>query len=394
MLSDLKDVELSTSDKVTVCQTFEEMKLDPKLLRGIYQYGFTTPSAIQARAITQIITGRDTIAQAQSGTGKTATFTIGMLQSIDPKSKDVQALVLSPTRELAVQIQQVIQALGDYMKVNVIACVGGRSVRDATKQISSGSTQIISGTPGRVKDMIKRHLMNLRKVRMLIMDEADSLLEQGFMKDITEIYKLLSPSTQVVIVSATMSPEVVELSRKFLTDPVKILVKKEKLSLKQLNQFYINVEEEKWKFDTLSDLYDTLTISQSVVFCNTRAKVDWLATNMRKSGFAVVSMHGDMMQKERDRVMDEFRSGKARVLISTDVWARGIDVQQVSVVINYDVPPNKENYLHRIGRSARFGRKGVAINLVTLEDKEEFKALQKFYAIKIKPMPASVSKYL
>lgn len=394
MLSDINVKELSVSDKVPVAQSFEEMDLNQDLLRGIYQYGYTTPSAIQARAIVQIITGRDTIAQAQSGTGKTATFAIGVLQSIDPKSKEIQALMLSPTRELAVQIQKVVQSLGDFMKVQVAACVGGRSVKEDTKQINSGNAQIISGTPGRLKDMIKRQLMSLRKVRVLVMDEADSLLEQGFMKDITEIYKLLPPTTQVVIVSATMSPEVVELSRKFLTDPVKILVKREKLSLKQLNQFYIDVEDEKWKFDTLSDLYDTLTISQSVVFCNKRSKVDWLAQAMRRAGFAVASMHGDMMQKERDKVMEEFRNGSARVLISTDVWARGIDVQQVSVVINYDIPVNRENYLHRIGRSARFGRKGIAINFVTAEDKDEFKALQKFYAVKIKPMPANVAKYL
>lgn len=394
MLSDLTAAELSVSDKVPVVQSFEQMNLDPNLLRGIYQYGFTLPSAIQARAITQIITGRDTIAQAQSGTGKTATFAIGLLQSIEPKRNDVQALVLSPTRELAVQIQKVVQALGDFMCVRVAACVGGRSVKDDTKQVTSGGAQVISGTPGRVKDMIRRQLVNLRRVRVLVLDEADSLLEQGFMKDITEIYKLLPPSSQVVIVSATLSPEVVELSRKFLTDPVKILVKRERLSLKQLHQFYIDVQDEKWKFDTLSDLYDTLTISQSVIFCNKRSKVDWLSRNMRRAGFAVVSMHGELMQKERDKVMEEFRTGSARVLISTDVWARGIDVQQVSVVINYDIPINKENYLHRIGRSARFGRKGVAINFVTAEDQDEFAALQAFYSVKIKPMPANVSNFL
>jgi len=394
MLSDLQAEELTVTDKVPVAANFEEMKLKEPLLRGIYGYGFQVPSAIQSRAITQIISGKDTIAQAQSGTGKTATFSIGMLQSIDARSKEVQALILSPTRELAVQIQQVVRALGDYMNVNVAACVGGNRVNEDTKQLKSGNPQVISGTPGRVGDMIKRHFVNTRHVKVLILDEADSLLEHGHARDLDEIYRFLPPGTQVVVVSATMSPEVIAMTKKFMNDPVKILVKREKLTLKALKQFYINVEEEAWKFDTLCDLYDTLTITQSVVFCNTRAKVDWLAQQLKKANFAVSSMHGDMPQRDRNRVMEEFRQGVSRVLISTDIWARGIDVQQVSIVINYDIPVNRENYLHRIGRSARFGRKGVAVNLITADDEAEFRQLQQFYHIKIKPMPANVSKYM
>jgi len=394
MLSDLQAEELTVTDKVPVAANFEEMKLKEPLLRGIYGYGFQVPSAIQSRAITQIISGKDTIAQAQSGTGKTATFSIGMLQSIDARSKEVQALILSPTRELAVQIQQVVRALGDYMNVNVAACVGGNRVNEDTKQLKSGNPQVISGTPGRVGDMIKRHFVNTRHVKVLILDEADSLLEHGHARDLDEIYRFLPPGTQVVVVSATMSPEVIAMTKKFMNDPVKILVKREKLTLKALKQFYINVEEEAWKFDTLCDLYDTLTITQSVVFCNTRAKVDWLAQQLKKANFAVSSMHGDMPQRDRNRVMEEFRQGVSRVLISTDIWARGIDVQQVSIVINYDIPVNRENYLHRIGRSARFGRKGVAVNLITADDEAEFRQLQQLYQIKIKPMPANVSKYM
>lgn len=394
MLTDIKDEELATSDKVSVARTFEDMKLNENLLRGIYNYGFEVPSSIQSRAINQIITGRDTIAQAQSGTGKTATFTIGMLQSIDTKSPEIQALVLSPTRELATQIQQVIKALGDYMKVQVAACVGGSKVNDDTKKIQKGGAQIVSGTPGRVKDMMKRHFVNTKHIKILVLDEADSLLEHGHAKDIDDIYRILPPATQVVVVSATMSSEVITMTRKFMTDPVKILVKREKLTLKALRQFHISVEEEGWKFDTLCDLYDTLTITQSVVFCNTRAKVDWLTSKLRKANFSVSSMHGDMPQRDRNKVMEEFRQGSSRVLISTDVWARGIDVQQVSIVINYDLPLNRENYLHRIGRSARFGRKGIAVSFVTREDEDELQQLQKFYKIKIKPMPANVSKYM
>lgn len=392
-MQDLDENDLVVSDNVTAVKSFEEMKLKEDLLRGIYSFGFVTPSAIQSRAITQIISGRDTIAQAQSGTGKTATFSIGMLQCIDTKSKETQALVVSPTRELAVQIQQVISALGDYLHVNCYPCIGGASVGEDAKKLAQGP-QVVSGTPGRVRDMIARGYLSPRHVKVLILDEADTLLEQGFQKNISDIYRLLPPSVQVVVVSATLPAEVLSLTKKFMTDPVRILVRRDELSLHALKQFYINVEQEDWKFDTLCDLYDTLTITQSVIFCNTRAKVDWLAGKMRQANFTVASMHGDMSQKDRNKVMHEFRQGTSRVLISTDVWARGIDVQQVSMVINYDLPANRENYLHRIGRSGRFGRKGVAINFITSEDESELKQLEKYYSIRIKEMPSDISKYM
>lgn len=392
-MEDLDENDIVVSDNVEAVKSFEEMHLKEDLLRGIYSFGFSAPSAIQSRAITQIISGRDTIAQAQSGTGKTATFSIGMLQSIDMKSKEIQALVISPTRELAVQIQQVIKALGDYLQVNCYACIGGGSVGDDAKKLAQ-KPQVVSGTPGRVRDMIARGYLPPRHVKMLILDEADTLLEQGFQKNISEIYRLLPPSVQVVVVSATLPSEVLSLTKKFMTDPVRILVRRDELSLKALRQFYINVEQEDWKFDTLCDLYDTLTITQSVIFCNTRTKVDWLASKLRQANFTVASMHGDMSQKERNKVMHEFRQGTSRVLISTDVWARGIDVQQVSMVVNYDLPANRENYLHRIGRSGRFGRKGVAINFITLEDEQELKQLEKYYSIRIKEMPSDISKYM
>lgn len=392
-MEDLDENDIVVSDNVEAVKSFEEMNLKDDLLRGIYSFGFSLPSAIQSRAITQIISGRDTIAQAQSGTGKTATFSIGMLQSIDMKSKETQALVISPTRELAVQIQQVIKALGDYLQVNCYPCIGGGSVGDDAKKLAQ-KPQVVSGTPGRVRDMIARGYLSPRHVKMLILDEADTLLEQGFQKNISEVYRLLPPSVQVVVVSATLPAEVLSLTKKFMTDPVRILVRRDELSLKALKQFYINVEQEDWKFDTLCDLYDTLTITQSVIFCNTRTKVDWLASKLRQANFTVASMHGDMSQKDRNRVMHEFRQGTSRVLISTDVWARGIDVQQVSMVVNYDLPANRENYLHRIGRSGRFGRKGVAINFITLEDESELKQLEKYYSIRIKEMPSDISKYM
>lgn len=362
------------------------MALKPDLLKGIYSYGFEAPSAIQSRAIMQIIFGKDTIAQAQSGTGKTATFSIGMLQALEPKLRQTQALVLSPTRELATQINSVIMNLGNYMNIHTHACTGGKQVGEDTKKLGQGQ-HIVSGTPGRVLDVIKRRHLQTRSVKMLILDEADELMTKGFKEQIYEIYRQLPLTVQVVVVSATLTREVLEMTSKFTTDPVRILVKREDVTLEGIKQYYIQCEKEEWKFDTLCDLYDNLTITQAVIFCNTKAKVTWLAEQLRKANFAVVAMHGDMKQDERDLIMNDFRSGNSRVLISTDVWARGIDVQQVSLVINYDLPLDKENYVHRIGRSGRFGRKGKAINLLTKEDRDEFKDLQRYYKIKIREMP-------
>lgn len=380
------EFSVKSSKNVKVHSTFEAMSLKPDLLKGIYSYGFEAPSAIQSRAIMQIISGKDTIAQAQSGTGKTATFSIGMLQALEPKLRQTQALVLSPTRELATQINSVIMNLGSYMNIHTHACTGGKQVGDDTKKLGQGQ-HIVSGTPGRVLDVIKRRHLQTRSVKMLILDEADELMTKGFKEQIYEIYRQLPLTVQVVVVSATLTKEVLEMTSKFTTDPVRILVKREDVTLEGIKQYYIQCEQEEWKFDTLCDLYDNLTITQAVIFCNTKAKVTWLADLLRKANFAVVAMHGDMKQDERDLIMNDFRSGNSRVLISTDVWARGIDVQQVSLVINYDLPLDKENYVHRIGRSGRFGRKGKAINLLTKEDRDDFKDLQRYYKIKIREMP-------
>lgn len=387
-----EQIEFSSksSKGIKVHATFESMKLKPPLLKGIYAYGFEAPSAIQSRAIMQIISGRDTIAQAQSGTGKTATFSIGMLQAIDWNVRQCQALVLSPTRELAVQIHNVIRNLGNYMNIHTHACIGGKQVGEDLKKLNQGQ-HIVSGTPGRVLDVIKRRNLATRNVQMLILDEADELMTKGFKEQIYEIYRHLPSTVQVVVVSATLTKEVLEITSKFTNDPVKILVKKEDVTLEGIKQYHIQCEKEEWKFDTLCDLYDSLTITQAVIFCNTKSKVTWLADQLRKANFAVSSMHGDMKQDERDSVMNDFRTGNSRVLISTDVWARGIDVQQVSLVINYDLPLDKENYVHRIGRSGRFGRKGVAINLLTKDDVTEMKDLERYYKIRIREMPLDLT---
>ncbi|SHO79164.1 Nucleolar protein required for maturation of 18S rRNA [Malassezia sympodialis ATCC 42132] len=378
-----------SSEEVTVAPTFDSLGLKDDLLRGIYAYNYEKPSAIQQRAIQPILRGRDVIAQAQSGTGKTATFSISMLQTIDTALRETQALVLSPTRELATQIQSVVLALGDYMNVQCHACIGGTSVGEDIRKLEYGQ-HIVSGTPGRVFDMIRRRHLRTKNIKMLILDESDELLNMGFKDQIYDIYRYLPPATQVVLVSATLPNDVLEMTSKFMTDPVRILVKRDEITLEGIKQFFIAVEKEDWKFDTLCDLYDTLTITQAVIFCNTRRKVDWLTERMRENNFQVSSMHGEMQQKERDAIMNEFRQGSSRVLITTDVWARGIDVQNVSLVTNYDLPTNRENYIHRIGRSGRFGRKGVAINFVTNEDVKILRDIEQYYSTQIDEMPAKI----
>ncbi|KAH8554742.1 hypothetical protein K450DRAFT_232268 [Umbelopsis ramanniana AG] len=379
-----------TSENVKVAPTFDSIGLKEDLLRGIYAYNFEKPSAIQQRAITPIVKGRDVIAQAQSGTGKTATFSISILQSIDTTLRETQALVLSPTRELATQIQSVVLALGDYMNVQCHACIGGTSIGEDIRKLDNG-VHVVSGTPGRVYDMIRRRNLRTRNIKMLVLDEADELLNRGFKDQIYDVYRYLPPATQVVLLSATLPHDVLELTTKFMTDPIRILVKRDELTLEGIKQFFVAVEREEWKFDTLCDLYDTLTITQAVIFCNTRRKVDWLTEKMREANFTVSSMHGEMPQKERDAIMQEFRQGASRVLITTDVWARGIDVQQVSLVINYDLPANRELYIHRIGRSGRFGRKGVAINFVKQDDLQILRDIEQYYSTQIDEMPMNVT---
>ena len=335
-------------------------------------------------------TGHDVIAQAQSGTGKTATFSISVLQKLDPNVKACQALILAPTRELAQQIQKVVVAIGDFMNVECHACIGGTSVRDDMKALQEGP-QVVVGTPGRVHDMIQRRVLKTDSMKMFVLDEADEMLSRGFTEQIYDIFQLLPQSTQVVLLSATMPQDVLEVTTKFMRDPVRILVKKDELTLEGIKQFYIAVEKEDWKLDTLSDLYETVTITQAVIFCNTRRKVDWLTDKLTARDFTVSAMHGDMDQTQRDVIMKEFRSGSSRVLIATDLLARGIDVQQVSLVINYDLPANRENYIHRIGRGGRFGRKGVAINFVTADDVRMMREIEQFYSTQIEEMPMNVA---
>ncbi|XP_022654571.1 eukaryotic initiation factor 4A-I-like isoform X2 [Varroa jacobsoni] len=373
-----------------VVSSFDDMCLREELLRGIYAYGFERPSAIQQRAILPCVKGRDVIAQAQSGTGKTATFSISILQQIDVAEPQCQALILAPTRELAQQIQKVVIALGDYMSANCHACIGGTNVREDMRKLEKG-VHVVVGTPGRVYDMIQRQALRADKIKMFVLDEADEMLSRGFKDQIHDVFRLLPHNIQVILLSATMPADVLEVTKCFMRDPIRILVKREELTLEGIKQFYVDVNKEDWKFDTLTDLYETLTITQAVIFCNTRRKVDWLTEKMTDRDFTVSALHGDMTQQERDVIMRAFRSGSSRVLITTDLLARGIDVQQVSLVINFDLPTNRENYIHRIGRGGRFGRKGVAINLITEDDKRILKDIESFYNTEVEQMPTNVA---
>lgn len=377
-----------------VVPTFDGLNLRESLLRGIYALGFERPSEIQQRAILPVIKGRDTIAQAQSGTGKTATFSISCLEIIDIAVRECQVVVLAPTRDLAQQSQEVMLNLAAYMDgISIHACIGGRSARDDAKKLREG-VHVVVGTPGRISHMMRNGCLRTNSLRLFILDEADELLGQGFQEQIKEMFQMVPESVQVGLFSATMPAEVLQLTESFMRDPVRILVKQGALTLDGISQFYVALEREDWKLDTLCDLYETVAVCQAIIFVNKRRQVEWLADRMAERDFTVSAMHGDMEQRERDLVLTEFRSGSSRVLIATDVLARGIDVQQVSLVINFDLPLNRENYIHRIGRGGRWGRKGVAINFITSRDAGYMRDIEQFYETQINELPVDIAKYL
>jgi ATP-dependent RNA helicase len=278
------------------------------------------------------------------------------------------------------------------MKVKVLCCIGGTNVEDDVRALNLG-VHIVSGTPGRVFDMIQRRTLKTKSIKMLVIDEADEMLTKGFKDQVYDIYRYLPYSTQNLVVSATLPNEVLDLTTKFMNkNAIKLLVKRDELTLDEIKQFFVKVEKEEYKFPTLCDLYESITITQAVIFCNTKEKVEKLGKKMREHNFTVAMMHSDMKQKERDAIMSNFRDGKSRVLITTDIWGRGIDVQQVSLVVNYDLPLNREAYIHRIGRSGRYGRKGVALNFVKEgEDVKTLRNIEQYYSTQIDEMPMNIT---
>lgn len=375
-------------------ESFDEMGLQDEILRGIYACGFERPSAIQARAILPVLSGRDVVAQAQSGTGKTATFSVGILQRVDPALRAVQALVLAPTRELVGQIAGVMSHLGDFLDVDIHACVGGTSVRDNIQALKRG-VQIVVGTPGRVLDLVEnRRALHLQDLKVLCLDEADEMLQEGFLEQVQQLFRTVPEQAQACVFSATLPLAVMETTNKFMRDPVRVLVKREELTLKGIKQYFVALDQEEWKLDTLCDLYETMNVTQAIIYCNTKRKVDWLAEEMTARDHTVSCIHADLDPRERNIVMKEFRSGSTRVLIATDVLARGIDVQGVSLVLNFDLPPKRESYIHRIGRSGRFGRKGVAINFITPQDVRYMHDIEQFYHTEVNEMPSAIDHLL
>ena len=387
----MADDVLTHSDDVKLYKEFDEMNLPENLLRGVFAYGFEKPSAIQEKGIVPIAEGRDVLAQAQSGTGKTGTFVIGSLARMDVTVKKPQVLVLVHVRELAQQIEKVAKALGSFMNLQVLCAVGGNPIRDDIRQLEGGA-QFIVGTPGRVFDLVNRNVLDRSEIRVLIMDEADQMLEDLFYKQVMCILEKGFPEkTRVALFSATMPEQVVEVANKILNHPVRVLIKPAAVRLEGIQQFFVPLDREDHKFECICDLYKNLNISQAVIFCNKRQKAEMLADKMTAQGYPVTCLHGELEKPERTRRMKQFIEGSTRVMVATDIIARGIDVQQISLVINYELPTNRENYVHRIGRAGRFGRKGTTINMLLPEEEGMMKDISEHYDMKVLPLPDSIS---
>ena len=378
---------MNENDKLFL--TFDEMGLKENLLRGICAYGYERPSLIQQKAIVPMISKRDLIAQAQSGTGKTGTFTIGMLQQLDftDEVPVCQAILLSPTKELAEQTYTVVCALGQFLNVKAHLCIGGKSVKNDLDVLKKG-IHVMIGTPGRIYDLLNRGAIDGGKVKILVIDEADTMLDRGFKEQLYYILKSgLSDDMQTCLFSATLSEETLEITNKFMREPIQILIKKSDVALEGIKQYYISIEKEEYKLDVFFDIFGSIQVNQGIVYFNSKSKVNWVYEKLLAEKFPVAEIHGEMKIEEREEIMEKFRGGNIKLLLTTDLLARGIDVQGVSLVINYDVPTNRENYIHRIGRTGRYGRKGVAINFITANDGKYVKDIETYYGIKMLEMP-------
>ena len=366
--------------------TFEEMCLDTRIMRAIAEMGFEQPSPIQAQSIPIAVEGKDMIGQARTGTGKTASFGIPMLQRINPKDKSLQAIVLCPTRELAIQSANEIRKLAKFLHgIKVLPIYGGQEI---SKQIRSlkGGVQIVIGTPGRVMDHLRRHTLKPQTVDIVVLDEADEMLNMGFREDIETILGQLPEERQTMLFSATMPKPILEIAKRYLQEPEIVKVIQKELTVPKIEQYYYEVNPRK-KNEVLSRLLDMYDPSLSLVFCNTKRKVDELVADLKGRGYFAEGLHGDMKQSQRDRVMNGFRNGRTDILVATDVAARGIDVDDVEAVFNYDVPQDDEYYVHRIGRTGRAGREGRAFTLVVGKEIYKLKDIQRYCKTKIKRQP-------
>lgn len=375
-------------------QSWDDLDINQNILRGIYSNGFEKPSPIQQRAIKPIIMGRDIVAQAQSGTGKTATFAIGALSRIDLSVHKTQVLILSPTKELTVQTASVIQTLGSMLPdLSVETMYGGmnNSYSQSNSFKNTKKSHIICGCPGKVFDMLRRNTINPTSIKLVIMDEVDEMLSTGFKEQVYNIFQFLNNDTQIALFSATLPDNINYIVDRIVRNPVRILVKSEMLTLEGIRQFYVGVDDDGQKYETLKHLFSFLSVSQCIIYCNSVKRVCDLYDAMTEDKFPVCCIHRNMTKDERYDSFMDFKNGKSRVLISTNVTSRGIDIQQVSVVINFDVPSCVDNYLHRIGRSGRWGRKGVGINFVTRRDVDQLKRIEEHYDSEIKELPEDLA---
>lgn len=389
MNSEMSDQPIQAELKMY--DSFDDMGLHDNLIRGIYSYGFETPSKIQQLAIVPMSKHTDILAQSQSGTGKTGAFTIGSLSVVDTSIKAPQVLVICPTRELSQQTERVARALGSHMGLRVLSATGGNQLRSDISALKAGA-QFIVGTPGRIYDLIRRGDLTIDNVRYVILDEADQMLEDLFAEQIKAILDNKFPAnTHLALFSATMPQNVLEVAENYLNNPVRILLPPDEVTLDGIKQFYVTLNREEWKLPALLDLYQQIAVNQALIYVNKRQKAEWLAKQLAAQGFTLEFIHGEMEVSERKKRMEDFRSGAVRVLISTDLLARGIDVQQVSLVINYELPIQRENYVHRIGRSGRYGKKGVAINLVYGEEANTLKEIERHYSTNINELPEDLA---
>jgi superfamily II DNA/RNA helicase len=376
---------------------FQNLDLDENLLKGIYMYGFKSPSKIQVKGIKTITNNNDCILQSQSGTGKTATYLLSIINNYMKNNK--KAIVLSPTRELAIQIYDVAKNLAKYLNINICLTIGGIQFHQNTKEIKKA--HIIIGTIGRINHMIKYYMENdiilLKDFSIIVFDEADNILENDISNEIKNITGSMKNNKQTILISATLSQNVFDYSTKHMNDVKKVLLKRTQIAVDLISQFYIDTEVEENKFGVMMDLYSILPTTQTIIFCNTIRKLDWLEKELKKENFTITCIHGKMNQQERNQIVKEFRDGKTRVLLTTDILARGIDIPQVNLVINYDLPINKETYIHRIGRCGRFGKKGVSISMINFQDykdNQQYKRFKTHYQMEIKEMPNNISDYL
>jgi ATP-dependent RNA helicase DeaD len=369
-------------------QSFKDLPLSAQVQRSIQELGYATLFPIQAQAIMPLLEGKDVIGQAQTGTGKTAAFGVPMVERLDPNLKKVQGLILAPTRELAMQVAQNMICFAKYAKLRVLPVYGGTSIERQIRELQNGA-QIVVGTPGRIIDLMERRVLNLAGVKVVVLDEADRMLDMGFIEDIQFILSRTPPNRQTSLFSATIDNTVMNVCNRYMKNPVKILVSKDEIALTQMSQYY-KVVNQNGKFETLSSILREDNVHKAIIFCRTRRDTSRLTDQLERKGYRVQALHAGFTQSQRDRAISDFRAGRLNLLVATDVAARGLDIQGITHIINYDVPMDPLVYFHRIGRTARKGTEGTAITLVSYGEMSDFNNVKALTKTKIEEIRSSV----